>query len=205
MPFPLGTYLMHCAAAFATVFLGVPWSAGRLYMLFKFLHVTTSVSRFDFLFSHVFGITVGLSAVAGYLVNSKSRSRSASFSWTPAVLMLIFKVLTFGQKSVVAGYLGQTPMQHFFGELCPAPNSGSLGALFDLSNNCVRQFLDQLQYSAWTIGSAVYSAAAYAGRIKPVQQVFAPLLAAVPQRIEGLPSEPPDETTDSSLRSEGQP
>ena len=88
-------FILHLLAVYLIVWFCAPWIAGRFYDWFlPLLHSGHDESRMQFMFSHLFAITVLPGLLAGF-INSRYRHKVATFVWTVPALLMLYKLIAF--------------------------------------------------------------------------------------------------------------
>jgi hypothetical protein len=156
-------FLFHLAAVYAAVWLCTPWLAGLTRgRLLPLLQQTTSLSSFEFLYSHIFAFSFIPAFFLG-LVASRFRHTAAQFVWLLPTTILVYKFATFQAASVFASQFSAAFHQYFEGGfLIPEVRNWQDIQLMAGSADVTRA-LAQLKFTAPFYAAVGYSIATWIG------------------------------------------
>jgi hypothetical protein len=158
-------FLLHLAAVYAIVKFFTPglagWTRGTVLPL---LQSPTSSSRFEFLYSHVFVLSVAPAFFAG-LMNARFKHKAAQFVWLVPTAILAYKFATFPAPSVFKSQFAAAFHQYFgagfvIGEFRDWREFWNIVE----SNSDMMRGMAQMQYTAPFYAGVAYSVAAWIGR-----------------------------------------
>lgn len=155
-------FLLHLAAVYALVEFFTPWlsgwTAGKVLPL---LQHPSSSGPFQFLFSHLFGLSFVPAFLLG-LINSRFKHRAAQFVWLVPAVILAYKFVTFPATSVFASQFSAAFHQYFAGGFL-FDGSWAMSDMRDFGSPDIRRGLAQIQFTAPFYAGLGYSIAAWMG------------------------------------------
>src|SRR5579864_3403553 len=158
-------FLLHLTTVYVMVKFFTAWLAGWTRgTVLPLLHLPTSSSRFEFLYSHIFALTFVPAFFAG-LINARFKHRAAQFVWLVPTVILAYKFATFPAATVFQSQFSAAFHQYFGGGFV-------IGEFRDWrefwniveSNSDMMRGMAQMQYTAPFYAGVAYSVAAWIGR-----------------------------------------
>src|SRR5262245_41324172 len=166
-------FFLHVVAVYLIAHFSCPWLSGQMYQWRPVFGFRNPVSRFEFLFSHIFVFTTILGMLAG-MVNARFRHKIAEFVWIVPTVLMIYKLLTF-HTSVMRGNRLVAAFHYYFGGGFSIPEFHNYRELFTLvarSYDGVRG-MDQLSYTGFLYAGIAYSLTAFFARRKDLRSSIA--------------------------------
>lgn len=93
--------VLHVLAVYLIAHFSCPWLSAQIYAWRPVFGFRAPVSRFEFLFSHIFMFTTIPAILAG-LASARFRHKAAEFAWIVPTVLIMYKLLTF-QTSIMRG------------------------------------------------------------------------------------------------------
>jgi hypothetical protein len=158
-------FLLHLSVVYFIARYAVPWLSGWTEgRLLPLLGLSTSSSRFEFLFSHVFILSFALAFAAG-LINARFKHKAAWFVWLVPSAILAYKLITFPSVSVLS--VQSHPVLHYyFAGGFHIPQFSNWQDFWTLvqKNPEMARGMAQLNYSAPFYAGVGYSTTAWIGQ-----------------------------------------
>jgi hypothetical protein len=158
-------FLLHLAAVYAIVNFCTAWLAGWTRgTLLPLLQQPTTLSSFEFLFSHLFVFSF-IPAFAAGLANARFKHKVAEFVWLVPAVVLTYKFLTFPTVSVLQSQ-SSAAFHQYFGGGFSIPDFRNWIEFWTIvrSNPDMLRGKAQLDITAPLYAGVAYSLAAWLGR-----------------------------------------
>lgn len=172
-------FLLHLAVVYIIVHFFTAslagWTRGTVLPL---LHLPTSSSPFEFLYSHILALSFVPAFFAG-LINARFKHKAAQFVWLVPTVILAYKFATFPAPSVFQSQFTAAFHQYFGGGFV-------IGEFRDWrefwniveSNSDMMRGMAQMRYTAPVYAGVAYSVAAWIGRRVELSQRVADKVGA---------------------------
>jgi hypothetical protein len=157
-------FMLHVAAVYAITLYCTPWLAGWTRgKLLPLLQQPTTLSGFEFLYSHIFAFSF-LPAFAVGLVNARFRHSVAHFVWLVPTVVLAYKFFTFPAPSVLQSQF-QVAFHQYFGGGFQIPEFRDWREFWQIvmTNPDMLRGKAQLDFTAPFYAGIGYSVAAWMG------------------------------------------
>jgi hypothetical protein len=157
-------FLLDLAAVYVLVELFVPWLAGwTRNTLLPILQHPTPSGRFEFLFSHILGLSFIPAFLVG-LINARFKRKAAQFVWLIPAAILAYKFVTFPAPSVLQNHFPAACHQYFGGRFV-VPEFRSWKELYSIatSDSDMTRGMAQLRFTGPFYAGVGYSLAAWIG------------------------------------------
>jgi hypothetical protein len=166
-------FVLHVVAVYLIAHFSCPWLSGEIYAWRPVFGFRSPVSRFEFLFSHIFAFTVIPGILAG-MASARFRHRVAEFVWIVPAVLMIYKLLTF-RTSILRGNRFLAAFHYYFGGGFSIPEFHNYRELF---TQVARSYdgargMDQLSFTGFLYAGIVYSLTAFFARRKDLRSSIA--------------------------------
>lgn len=168
-------FFLHVAAVYLVAHFSCPWLSAQIYAWRPVFGFSAPVSRFEFLFSHLFMFTTIPGILAG-MASARFRQRAAEFVWIVPTVLIVYKLLTF-QTSIMRGNSFAAAIHYYFGGRFSIPEFNNYRELFTVvlrSYDGIRG-MDQLTFTGFFYAGVAYSLAAFFARRNDLRSIAAAL------------------------------
>jgi hypothetical protein len=158
-------FLLHVAVVYGITNFCTTWLAGWTRgTLLPLLQKPTSLSSYEFLFSHIFAFSF-VPAFAVGLINARFKHRVAQFVWLVPTAVLAYKFLIFPASSIFHSQFSAAFRQYFGGGFL-IPDARDWHDFWTMvrSNPDMARGMAQLNFAAPVYAGIGYSVAAWIGR-----------------------------------------
>ena len=157
-------FILHTAVVYGIVkYIPLPLAA---WVRNTFLHPTQTYSLsggFDFFFSHLLAITFIPASLIG-MINVRFQHKAAQFVWILPTAILVYKIATFNDGSVLQGQVGG-PWHQYFGTTFSVPEATNWREYWNIvSSPEMLRGRAQLEFTAPFYAGIGYSLAALVSR-----------------------------------------
>lgn len=155
-------FLVHLAVIYLSVDLLTTELAGWMNRtLFPFVHIPSSASSAELLFSHLFTFSFVPAFVLGFSA-AKFEHRAAEFVWTVPAVILAYQLLTFSNTTSVLLQSASSPALHYYFAAAPAATDAH-EFIWRSNPAAIPQALSQFRYTAPFYAGVTYSLASWIG------------------------------------------